>query len=113
MQVLSASVTDLLQAGVCQQQAPIQASAALVAAPSSVATSDQKANGTAAGADMAAAEVEVATAGSQATRWCVFEVEVVLTITGTRITPSIAQFLVSLLLRSCLHCAVSQGLPGH
>ncbi len=91
----------MLQAGIHQRQdLPDKSSAdegAAVKGPD--ASSEQP--GAATGAAAASSpepepetETEATVADSQAKRSCIFEVEVVLTITGTKITPSISQFMV-------------------
>ena len=99
LQVLSASVMDILQAGIHEKQ-----EAGVAAAVSSVADqagiiSDEVSDQPSLESDAAAASSPESTpdqAASQSARSCIFEVEVVLTITGTKITPSISQFLVRL-----------------
>lgn len=102
LQVLSASVMDMLQAGIHEKQEA--AAAAPVSSVADVADeaaviSNEVANQPSLDSDAAAASSPESTAdeaASQSARSCIFEVEVVLTITGTKITPSISQFLVSL-----------------
>ena len=40
--------------------------------------------------------------GSQSQRSCIFEIEAILTLAGTKITPSVSQFLVCLLYNALL-----------
>ena len=96
LQVLSASVVDMLQAGTQQQQqqpATAEPSTVGKATPSSTDAAPEQSS-----ADSEAAasspQNEADSAAGQPDRACVFEVEAVLTITGTKITPSVAQFLV-------------------
>ena len=110
MQVLAASVVDMLQAGIPQPQPeapvkpaatsdPVQSGSEAArtgdAQPSSQASSAVSLPADAAGPSSSSAP-QSAEAGPEAApeRSCIFEVEVVLTATGTKLTPSISQFLV-------------------
>lgn len=126
MQVLAASVVDMLQAGVSQQpempgkptgdpglgqpspeelssEAAGESAASSQAVdadhvPANAAASDS--SGFQYGEDASQPAAELAApgegGGGQAApeRSCIFEVEVVLTASGTKLTPSVAQFLV-------------------
>ena len=112
MQVLAASVVDMLQAGIHQQQSGTPAASAGLDQPSpeSVATgaaaqaSSQAlatasvppdAAGLGTSSSQTAEPMSEQAAGSALERSCVFEVEVILTPRGTKLTPSVSQFLVS------------------
>ena len=116
MQVLAASVVDMLQAGI-HQQPPVKSDEPAAATgvdqpspePSSAAAAGQvssDASGTAAApADAAGPNTSAAQSAEPASqqaaepvleRSCIFEVEVVLTAKGTKLTPSISQFLVGI-----------------
>jgi len=99
LQVLSASVMDMLQAGIHEKQVAAATAPVSSVADNAAVISNEVANQASLGSDAAAASSPESTAeeaASQSARSCIFEVEVVLTITGTKITPSISQFLVRL-----------------
>ena len=99
LQVLSASVMDMLQAGIHERQEAAAAAPVSSVADEAAVISNEVADQPSLDSDAAAARSPESTAdeaASQSARSCIFEVEVVLTITGTKITPSISQFLVRL-----------------
>lgn len=125
MQVLAASVVDMLQAGIHQQQpdrsdepaaatgldqpSPEASGTAAAAQGSSQASATAAAPPDAAGPNTSAPQ-SAERASQQAAepaleRSCIFEVEVVLTAKGTKLTPSISQFLVGI---ESSYCSGSQ-----
>lgn len=99
LQVLSASVKDMLQAGIHEKQEAAAAAPVSSIADKANVISNEVASQPSLDSDAAAASSPESTAdeaASQSVRSCIFEVEVVLTITGTKITPSISQFVVRL-----------------
>lgn len=112
MQVLAASVVDMLQAGIHQQQPESPGKAAATTglaqpSPAPVGTGAAQPSSRASGAPAALADSAAPSSPPQSAepasepgaesapeRSCIFEVEVVLTATGTKLTPSISQFLV-------------------
>ena len=123
MQVLAASVIDMLQAGICQQpetpskpagrtgpgqpspegSSPGEAEESSQAVgtdqvPANAAATDssglQSAQDASQPAPEPAAPGEGGSGQAAPERSCIFEVEVVLTASGTKLTPSVAQFLV-------------------
>lgn len=114
MQVLGASVVDMLQAGIHQQQPEAVGNPAATpgpvhsrpeALPTSNAQPSSQVSGTAslladAAGSSSSSPLQLAEPASEPgpesalERSCIFEVEVVLTATGTKLTPSISQFLV-------------------
>ena len=99
LQVLSASVMDMLQAGIHKKQEAAVAAPVSSLADKAAVISNEGSNQPSLDSGAAAASSPESTAdeaASQSARSCIFEVEVVLTITGTKITPSFSQFLVRL-----------------
>ena len=111
MQVLAASVVDMLQAGIHQQQPgkpaasaeldqpstePLGKGAAVQASSQTPATAPvpPDAAGLSTSSPQPAEPVSEQAAESALERSCIFEVEVILTSKGTRLTPSVSQFLV-------------------
>ena len=100
VQVLSASVVDMLQAGIHQQEAATGKAAAAIEGPAPTIPDPASQLATAATQPEPEPEPESESAvadseeASQPARACIFEVEVVLAMTGTKITPSVSQFLV-------------------
>ncbi|DBB06681.1 TPA: hypothetical protein ACH3X1_012189 [Trebouxia sp. C0004] len=95
-QVLSASVMDILQAGIHEKQEAGAAAPASSVSEEAAVISNEGSDQPSLESDAAAASSPESTtdeAASQSARSCIFEVEVVLTITGTKITPSISHFL--------------------
>lgn len=117
MQVLAASVVDMLQAGIHQQQPDKSDKPAAATGldqpnpePSGAAAAGQGNSGAPATAPASSDAAGPSTSASQSAepasqqapeprleRSCIFEVEVVLTAKGTKLTPSISQFLVGIM----------------
>lgn len=107
MQVLAASLVDMLQAGIHQQQPGtpgkpaatmglVQPSPAPLGAGAATQASTKAPNAAGPGTSIPqpAEPASEQAAESALERSCIFEVEVVLTSTGTKLMPSISQFLV-------------------
>lgn len=110
MQVLAASVVDMLQAGIHQQQPDKPAASTELGQPSTeplggaaVQASSQTpatapvppdAAGLSTSSPQPAEPVSDQAVESALERSCIFEVEVILTSKGTKLTPSVSQFLV-------------------
>ncbi len=93
LQVLSASVMDMLQAGIHEKQVAAATAPVSSVADNAAVISNEVANQASLGSDAAAASSPESTAeeaASQSARSCIFEVEVVLTITGTKIHFSVS-----------------------
>ena len=104
MQVLAASMVDMLQAGIHQQQPGkpaatmglIQPSPEPLGAGAATQASSQAPDAAGPGTSIPqpAEPISEQAAESVLKRSCIFEVEVVLTSKGTKLTPSMSQFLV-------------------